>query len=149
MDRPLIPTDRMHRLEGWWVLGRSEVLVRKCYGCQRFRTEVSPNGCCAGCSKTDRTPPERAHPLEAGLLMRTAEPEMLDTEESGDTALTIAQLRACLGQMLAAFKRESAGPRPSNHCPTAGRLQSEARICKGNCPYVGEDSDDCTSRPGL
>ena len=143
MDRPLIPTDRMHRLEGWWVLGRSEVLVRKCYGCQRFRTEVSPNGCCAGCSKTDRTPPERAHPLEAGLLMRTAEPEMLDTEESGDTALTIAQLRACLAQMLAAFKRESAGPRPSNHCPTAERLQSEARICKGNCPYVGEDSDDC------
>ena len=80
MDRPLIPTDRMHRLEGWWVLGRSEVLVRKCYGCQRFRTEVSPNGCCAGCSKTNRTPPERAHPLEAGLLMRTAEPEVLDTE---------------------------------------------------------------------
>ena len=143
MDRPLIPTDRMHRLEGWWVLGRSEVMVRKCYGCQRFRTEVPPNGCCAGCSKTDRTPPERAHPLEAGLLMRTAEPEMLDTEESGDTALTTAQLRACLAQMLAAFARELAGPRPIKHRSTAERLQLEARICKGNCPYVGEDSDDC------
>ena len=110
MDRPLLPTDRMQRLEGWWVSGRATVTGRKCGGCARFRTDVAPNGCCVGCSKSGRPPPERPSPVEDGLLMRTAEPEMLETEESGDTTLTVDQLRACLDRMLADYRREQAGP---------------------------------------
>ena len=106
---PDVPIGPLDRLDGWWVRGCAKVLLNRCRSCRTLHTSATfSHGRCSKCIAEKRKVKSNLQPhSEWGVLMRTAEPEMLEsTETAADTAISIARLRECLTAMSVKYQHE-------------------------------------------
>ena len=118
MVQPHKTTSCLQRLDGWWVSGRADLLLYRCFGCGEFVSrplETNQNQRCPACSAAKAPLRHSIAEIRPGVLLRTVEPELLETNLGGDTALTTEKLRECLKTMVTSYEKENSRgsiPRP-------------------------------------
>ena len=106
---PDVPIGTMDRLDGWWTRGCARVLLHRCRSCKTLHTAATfSHGRCSRCTNEKRKVKPSIQPhSEWGVLMRTAEPELLESAETAaDTAVSITRLRECLTAMSEKYLHE-------------------------------------------